>query len=111
MLYNNKYNWLTHICKKNMTQAILQNIIDQLKNLEAEELHQLNQAIKQHMTVKTQTDTETAFEQALLESGLVEEIKKPTYRNVTTEQLIKVEGKPLSETIIEERRAQRGLFH
>lgn len=98
------YNWLTHKCKKNMAQAILQNMIDQLKNLETEELHQLNQAIKQHITVKTQIESENAFEQALLESGLVEEIKKPTYRNVTTEQLIRVEGKPLSETIIEERR-------
>lgn len=87
-----------------MAQAILQNIIDQLKNLETEELHQLNQAIKQHIAVKIQTESETAFEQALLESGLVKEIKKPSYRNVTTEQLVKVKGKPLFETIIEERR-------
>ncbi|RUT03144.1 hypothetical protein DSM106972_054520 [Dulcicalothrix desertica PCC 7102] len=87
-----------------MAQAILQNIIDQLQELETEELHQLNQVIEQHITVKMQTESENAFEQALLESGLVKEIKKPTYRNVTTEQLIKVDGKPLSETIIEERR-------
>lgn len=87
-----------------MAKAILQNIIDQLTNLETEELHQLNQVIKQYIAVKMQPKSETAFEQALLESGLVKEIKKPSYRNVTTEQLVKVKGKPLSETIIEERR-------
>lgn len=87
-----------------MSQAIIQNIINQLQELEIEELHKLNQAIEQHITVKRQTESETAFEQALLESGLVKEIKKPSYRNVTTEQLVKVKGKPLSETIIEERR-------
>lgn len=87
-----------------MAKAILQNIIDQLTNLETEELHQLNQVITQYIAVKMQTESETAFEQALLESGLVKEIKKPSYRNLTTEQLVKVKGKPLSETIIEERR-------
>lgn len=87
-----------------MTQAMLQKIISQLQELETEELHQLDQAIKHRLVVKTQTAEQTAFEQALLESGLVKQIKQPTYRHVNREELIEVQGKPLSETIIEERR-------
>jgi hypothetical protein len=87
-----------------MTQPMLEKILNQLQELETEELHQLNRAIKQCLVGKTQTAEQTAFEQALLESGLVKQIKQPTYRHVTREELIKVQGKPLSETIIEERR-------
>ncbi|MEH1831976.1 MAG: hypothetical protein V7L29_07865 [Nostoc sp.] len=87
-----------------MTQGILQKIISQLQELETEELHQLDRAVKQRLIVKTQTPEQTAFEQALLESGLVKQIKQPTYRHVHREELIEVQGKPLSETIIEERR-------
>ena len=47
-----------------MSQEIIHNIINQLQELEVEELHKLNQAIEQHITVKTQTESETAFEQA-----------------------------------------------
>ncbi|BAZ12785.1 hypothetical protein NIES4071_46190 [Calothrix sp. NIES-4071] len=87
-----------------MAQAIIETILTQLKELEIEELYKLNQAIEQHLVVKTQTAEHTTFEQALLESGLVKQIKQPTYRHVNREKLINVQGKPLSETIIEERR-------
>ncbi|WP_017744735.1 hypothetical protein [Scytonema hofmannii] len=43
-----------------MTQAILQKIISQLQELEAEELHQLDRAVKQRLIVKTQTAEQTA---------------------------------------------------
>jgi hypothetical protein len=87
-----------------MSQAILHKILNQLQELETDELNQLNRAIKQRLVVKTQTAEQTSFEQALLESGLVKEIKQPTYRHVNREELIEVQGEPLSETIIEERR-------
>jgi tetratricopeptide (TPR) repeat protein len=45
-----------------------------------------------------------AFHQALLASGLVKQIKQPSRNPQSVRQLIQVQGKPISETIIEERR-------
>ncbi|WP_013320858.1 hypothetical protein [Gloeothece verrucosa] len=50
------------------------------------------------------TVQKTKFYQALLESGLVKQIKNPTYDEPTKRKLLEVQGKPVSETIIEERR-------
>ena len=57
-----------------MTQAILNQILNQLEALEPEELQQLNQAIQKHLVAK---DTvETKFHQALLTSGLIKQSEK-----------------------------------
>ena len=48
---------------------------------------------------------EMLFQQHLVEMGLMTEIKPPRSRSPVTERrLVRVEGKPLSETVIEERR-------
>ncbi|MBD2776699.1 hypothetical protein [Iningainema tapete] len=86
-----------------MTQVLLQHIINQLEALEPEELQQLNQAIQKHLAVK-ETVQKTKFHQALLTSGLVKQLKEPTKNPQTERQLIQIKGKPVSETIIEERR-------
>ncbi|NDJ25100.1 hypothetical protein GS682_26350 [Nostoc sp. B(2019)] len=87
-----------------MAQAILQKILNQLKELELEELQQLNQAIDKHLAVKQETANQTTFYQALLNSGLVRQIKHPSYVQTTQHKLVQVRGKPISETIVEERR-------
>jgi hypothetical protein len=40
----------------------------------------------------------------LIDAGLVKQIKQPNYEPISERQLIYVEGNPVSETIIEERR-------
>jgi hypothetical protein len=85
-----------------MSQAILQQILNQLESLEPEELHQLNQAIQEHFMNQEQAQR-TKFHQALLNSGLVKQIKQVSSRRQTERRLIQVQGKPVSETIIEER--------
>ena len=45
-----------------------------------------------------------SFYQALLASGLVTRIKQPSRDQAFERPLIQIQGKPLSETIIEERR-------
>ncbi len=87
-----------------MAQVILQEILNQLQALELEELQQLNQAIQISLAVKQETANQTAFHQALLSSGLVKQIKHPTYNQTTPQQLVVFSGKPISETIVEERR-------
>ena len=88
-----------------MAQAILNQILDQLKTLELEELQQLNQAIQKRLADKEEAaQRSTTFHEALLASGLVKQIVEPTYSQQTEQQLIQIQGKPVSETIIEERR-------
>ncbi|GGA09817.1 hypothetical protein [Okeania sp. KiyG1] len=87
-----------------MTQAILTQIINQLEMLEPEELQQLNQKIKQYLTKRNGLDPQDAFHKSLINSGIIKKIKTPSYKPITERQLVQIEGKPISETIIEERR-------
>ncbi|MGV0106283.1 Transposase [Nostoc sp. DSM 114160] len=87
-----------------MALVTLQQIIKQLETLEIEELQQLNQMIQKYLADKEETVKQAAFHQALISSGLVKQIKHPAYEPITERRLIHVEGKPISETIIEERR-------
>ncbi|MEH2022678.1 hypothetical protein [Nostoc sp.] len=87
-----------------MALVTLQQIIKQLETLEIEELQQLNQTIQKYLAEKKETVKQAAFHQALIDSGLVKHIKHPAYEPITERRLIQIEGKPISETIIEERR-------
>ena len=87
-----------------MSQAILNQILDQLPNLELSELQHLNQAIHSYLSDKETVAKRAIFHQALVESGLVKQIKKPAFASRTYQQLIPIQGEPASQTIIEERR-------
>jgi hypothetical protein len=87
-----------------MAQATLNQILGQLKMLELEELQQLNQAIQKHIADKEETPQRATFHKALLASGLVKQLKQSSYSRQTELRLIQVQGKPVSATIIEERR-------
>jgi len=87
-----------------MAQATLNQILVQVKTLELEELQQLNQAIQRYLADKEETAKRATFHKALLASGLVKQRKQPPYSRQTERRLIQVQGKPVSETIIEERR-------
>ena len=87
-----------------MTKAILNQILAQLEALEPEELQQLNQIVQKHLTAKEEAVQQTSFHNALLTSGLVKQLKQPFYSRQSQRQLIQIQGKPVSETMIEERR-------
>ena len=86
-----------------MPEAILNQILNQLEILEPKELQQLNQAIQRYLVEQEQVTQRATFHEALLTSGLVKQLKQPAYNQQTEQQLIQVQGKPISETIIEER--------
>ncbi len=54
--------------------------------------------------LEERTDKQAAFHQALIDAGLVKQIKHPSYNLIPEQRLIQVEGKPVSETLIAERR-------
>jgi hypothetical protein len=107
-----------------MTQVIVHQILSQIETLDTEELRQLQQSIQsrltQHQTAQqasfhqtllasglTQPQYQTAqqadFLQTLLGSGLTYQIKFPSHEFIER-RLVEIQGKPLSETILEERR-------
>jgi len=90
--------------KITMSEVILKQIFNQLEVLEIFELHQLDSAIQKYLAQKQATTQQAKFHQALLTSGLVKQINHRSYSQLTERQLIQVQGKPVSETIIEERR-------
>ncbi|ELS00344.1 hypothetical protein Xen7305DRAFT_00000440 [Xenococcus sp. PCC 7305] len=87
-----------------MSQAILNQILDQLPDLEKSELQHLSQEIQGYLSDRETVTKRAAFHQALVESGLVRKIKKPAFAQKTDKQLIPIQGEPASQSIIEERR-------
>lgn len=85
-----------------MSQTILSQMLERLQLLEPVELQQLDRAVKERLTNQEQTAKQVSFHQALVDSGLVRQIKKVSYQS-RKRQLIEIQGKPISETIIEER--------
>ncbi len=84
-----------------MSQTILSQMLDKLQFLEPVELQQLDRAIQQYLIEREQAAKQIAFHQALVDSGLMRQIKKISYQP-RRRQLIQIQGKPISETIIEE---------
>ncbi|MEH1941992.1 MAG: hypothetical protein V7L01_17490 [Nostoc sp.] len=87
-----------------MAIETLNQILQQLETLELKELQQLNQTIQKYLANKEETVKQAAFHQALIDSGLVKQIKHPAYEPIIERRVIHAEGKPVSESIIEERR-------
>ncbi|MBD2195475.1 MULTISPECIES: hypothetical protein [Calothrix] len=87
-----------------MARLILNQILEQLESLEIEELEQLHQTVAKYLANKEENVKQAAFHKALIDGGLVKQIKHPIYEPITERRLIQIEGKPISETIIEERR-------
>ena len=84
----------------------VERVIDEIRSMTEEEQQQVRVALNSRDTTKS-VMTEDEFEQHLLASGVITEIPPPlteadieAFRNYKP---ITVEGKPVSETIIEER--------
>jgi hypothetical protein len=86
-----------------MSQAILSQMLDKLQFLEPVELQQLKHAVQDCLINKKETAKPVALHQALIDSGLVRHTKK-TSPQAVVRRLIQVQGAPISETIVEERR-------
>jgi hypothetical protein len=73
-----------------MPQAILNQILDQLQTLEPSELEQLSQVIQQYLMEMEVSTKQVAFHRALVESGLVRQIKNPTFAQRTHQPLVQI---------------------
>ena len=87
-----------------MAQVTLERILKDIETLEPEELLQVQQAVQMQLTQTGYSPAEERVLQEMLKVGLLTEIKpRRTDRQVTL-PLVPIQGKPLSETIREERR-------
>lgn len=89
-----------------MTTSNLDRLIEEVRALTPDEQRSLRNIVDELLSANGPQMTEEEFEQHLLEKGIISRIPPPItdftpYRN---RKLIEVKGKPLSETIIEERR-------
>jgi hypothetical protein len=87
-----------------MAQILLNQMLSQLQGLEPQELQQLTEAIQLQLAPAITTSNQTDFRQALIASGLVRQMKSPPAKPIANRQLIQVQGKAVSQSIIEERR-------
>jgi hypothetical protein len=87
-----------------MSQTALEIILEQLPALDESELEHLRQAVQQRLCSDEEEQKRKRFHEALLKSGLVNEINSGPKRAVSERRMFNIQGKPLSETIIEERR-------
>ena len=80
----------------------VQEITEVIKTLSPNDLKYLRNLLDEHLPMEGEVEKRDAFHQSLMAKGLVKELKKPT--KTIERRLIKAKGKPVSQTIIEERR-------
>ncbi|MXY28903.1 hypothetical protein F4Y59_12190 [Candidatus Poribacteria bacterium] len=78
----------------------MQEIAEAIKTLSPTDRDHLRKLLKE----QDETDKLEVFHQVLLSKGLVKEVKKPHVPDTIKRQLIEVKGKPVSQTIVEERK-------
>jgi len=89
-----------------MTTSNLDRLMEEVKTLTLEEQRSLRDMVDGLLVKSSPKMTEEEFEQHLLKKGVISRIP-PRIRDANFEanrKLIEVEGKPVSEIIIEERR-------
>ena len=78
----------------------MQEIAEAIKTLSSTDRYHLRELLKE----QDEADKLEVFHQVLLSKGLVKEMKNPPVTHTIERQLIEVKGKPVSQTIIEERK-------
>ena len=87
-----------------MTQATLTRLLDEIKTLKPEELKELERVARALREPAEKEAEREAGLRVLEETGLVREVKRPPMQVTLERTTVPIQGKTLSETIIEERR-------
>jgi hypothetical protein len=87
-----------------MAKATLDVVLEEVKALTPDEQRWLRKVLDEVLAEQEEATKLDVFHQALLAAGLVKTIRTPRATATADRKLIQVRGKPLSETIIEERR-------
>ncbi|MBM4048160.1 MAG: hypothetical protein FJ279_23910 [Planctomycetes bacterium] len=92
-----------------MTDVTLDKVWQSVRELTPGEQRQLRERLERSMAQQDEAAKIKTFHQALLAAGLVKTIKRPLPDRSGPRELIKVKGKPLSETILNDAATEEGL--
>ena len=87
-----------------MAKATLDRIVEEIKTLAQDERRQLREMLDMMIVPVEEEDQRKALRQALRAAGLVTQVRQPRAADMPQRRRIAVQGRPVSETIIEERR-------
>lgn len=87
-----------------MAKATLARIVEEIKTLAPDERRQLREMLDAMTVPAEEEDKLKALRQALRAAGLVTQVRQSRATDTPHRRWIEVQGKPVSETIIEERR-------
>lgn len=83
--------------------SLLDDLLTQVPTLNLQDLLKLREAVEMKLATIDEAEKMEAFGKAMLAAGLITKIKYPVANPVGDHRAIPIQGKPLSETIIEER--------
>jgi hypothetical protein len=86
-----------------VAQSTLEQALETIRTRDENDLRRVEQAVQERLKPSDEAARD-GFDRALVASGLVKRIKPPSVRSGSAMPLVPIQGKPLSETIIEERR-------
>ena len=87
-----------------MQQVVLEQLLEQIYVLDPKELRQVQRVVQERLAPSSESQRRQAFYRSLQASGLVKQVKERPIVELANRPLIDVEGPPVSQTIIEERR-------
>lgn len=87
-----------------MAVETLEHILDEIKTLEPQELQEVERVVRRLLEPTSKEGEREAILRVLQLSGRVKEIKRPPMDVARKRHMATIQGKPISETIIEERR-------
>ena len=86
-----------------MAKATLDRIMQEIKTLAPDERRQLREMLDAMTVPAEEADKRQALHQALWAAGLITQVRQRRATDTPHRRRIEVQGKPISETIIEER--------
>ncbi len=87
-----------------MAQPILDQMLDKLNFLEKQELYQLMHVIQRRIDEPRVAHKGQQWQEVLLTTGFIAELRPPRNQQPRQRSRIEIQGEPLSQTIIRERR-------
>jgi hypothetical protein len=87
-----------------MAKTTLARIVEEIKTLATDEQWQLRDILDTMLRPAEEDAKHQALHQALRAAGLITQGRQPRGVDISPRRRINVQGKPVSETIIEERR-------
>lgn len=87
-----------------MAHSALAQVFEIIEELDVEELKQVQEAVQKRLQPRDEAAAEEAFLQSLLDQGIITEIRRPSREPAWRHPPVPIQGEPLSETIIRERR-------